>query len=132
MTGTTRSSCCSVVEQQRLDRDRLNGKAGEWPGGRLGELVDVGRAHVDGQLEAPRQGVDGAEVVEVAVRDEDRLRARADLVEGVGQRVGLVAGVDDERLAVGGDDEAVGAERPEGQHEDIEMVGHSAILTVRG
>jgi hypothetical protein len=98
----------------------------------MGSTETVGRAHVDGELEAPREGLDGADVVEVAVRHEDGLRERSDLVEGGRHDVGLVARVDDERPAVAGQDEAVRAEWPEGQHEDVEMVGHLVFPHLRG
>ena len=60
---------------------------------------------------------DGADVVEVRVREEDRLDAVAVLVDGGDQALRLVAGVDHDRLrrAVAGGEEAVLGDRADGE-----------------
>ncbi len=87
----------------------------------------VGLADIDGHGELPGQGVDPSDVIEVAVRYQDGLRHGGDLVAGGGHHVGLVARVDDQSLAAARQQKAVRAKRTEGQHEDIEVIGHLAV-----
>ena len=53
---------------------------------------------IDGRAGRPREGRDSADVVEVAVGDEDRLDLHAELLDRAQQPVGLFAGVDDHGL----------------------------------
>jgi hypothetical protein len=64
-----------------------------------------------------RERGDGADVVEVRVREQDRLGGQPEVVERRDQARGLVAGVDHERAVapVGVHDPAVLLERPDGE-----------------
>ena len=80
------------------------------------EPVALALGHVDRRAGALREVGDAAEVVEVAVRDQDRGARRAAPGELQPQLGGVAARVDDDRLrraAVGADDVAVRLERPE-------------------
>ena len=52
---------------------------------------------VDRRAGGLRDGRDGADVVEVRVREQDRLERHAERVDRAEQLVGLLAGVDDQR-----------------------------------
>ena len=69
---------------------------GRHPAHDVGEHAALDLGAVDGRSRGPGDGSDGANVVEVGVRDEDRLDRHA---EGSGDReqaLRLVAGVDDQ------------------------------------
>jgi hypothetical protein len=59
---------------------------------------------------------DGAHVVEVCVREQDRLDRR---LQRLDQAVALVAGIDHHRALVPVDDPAVLLERPDGEAADV-------------
>ena len=126
VTGSDEVELGLCVEQHRVDRDGLHGEAGHQAHVGHAQQLGVGRADVDGHGELLGQGIDPSDVIEVAVRHQDGLRRGGDLVAGGGHDVGLVAGVDDQGLAAAREQEAVRAERTEGQHEDIEVIGHLA------
>ena len=86
--------------------DRLLGRVGlERPEAREAHVVvdvledeDLARGAVDRGAGAARHLGHRADVVEVAVGDQDRLDRRAELVERLVERVRLVARIDQQRL----------------------------------
>ena len=53
---------------------------------------------VDRRAGGARDGRDGAHVVEVGVGEQDRLHVGVQLLDGADQALGLLAGIDDQRL----------------------------------
>ena len=70
---------------------------GRHPAHHVGEHRTLDLRAVDGRAGGPRDRRDRADVVEVAVREEDRLDLDAQRVDGLEQPLRLVAGVDDQR-----------------------------------
>ena len=70
---------------------------------------------------ALRDRRDRADVVEVRMREQDRLEFQPELLDHPDELVGLVAGVEDDRLvrAVATRDERVLLHRPDGEHADV-------------
>ena len=68
---------------------------------------------------------DRADVVEVRVREQDRLDAQAEVVEPLDQALGLLAGVDHDRrgLALARREEAVLGHRADGEAVDLHCFG---------
>ena len=71
---------------------------------------------------------DGADVVEVAVGDEDRLDLAARRLDRGEDPLGLLAGVDDQQPvgALAAEQEAVLGDRADGEHLDLERHRRSA------
>ena len=96
---------------------------------------------VDGSAGRLGDGCDGADVVEVAVGDEDGLQLHAQRVDGLQQALGLIAGVDDDRarglagVAVGvgthAHDVAVLLHRADGEGADVEAAHLEARVLLR-
>ncbi len=93
---------------------------------------------VDRRAGRPRDRRDGADVVEVAVGDEDRLDLDAQLLHGREQPLGLLAGIDDHRpprLSVGvparADDVGVLLYRADGERANVEPAHRDAALPSR-
>ena len=68
---------------------------------------------VDGRAGGARERGDRADVIEVAVGDEDRLDGHAQLLELRLDARGLLAGVDEQRAALARGDPAVLGDRPD-------------------
>ena len=117
-------------------RDRLLGRVGlERPEAREPHVVvdvledeDLALGAVDRRAGAAGHLGDRADVVEVAVGDQDRLDRRAELVERGRQRVRLVTRIDQQRLrrALLAGDPGVLLDRPDGQPTRLHRATSSA------
>ena len=67
---------------------------GRHPAHDVGEHRALDLRAVDGRAGGARDGRDRADVVEVAVRDQDRLDLHAERLDALEQPLGLLAGVD--------------------------------------
>ncbi len=76
---------------------------------------------------------DGADVVEVTVRDQDRLDLDAELVDRAPQAIGLLAGIDQQRLGGPRRSHDVGVllNRTDGEGADVERGAHGAAALSR-
>ena len=91
------------------------------------EAVDVGEHHLldlgnpDLRAGRLRDRSHGSDVVEVRVRQQDRLEVEAELLDRAEQPRRLLAGVDDHGLAraVPAEQEAVLGHRADGEHPDV-------------
>src|SRR3954454_122184 len=83
------------------------------------EDLDLARRAVDGRARVLRHRGDGADVVEVAVRDQDRLDPDVALGDLALQALGLLAGIDQDRAAVLRDEPGVLLHRPDGEADDL-------------
>ncbi len=72
------------------------------PAHHVGEQRDLDLRAVDGRTGRACDRCDGADVVEVAVREQDRLELDAERLGGRQQAVGLIARIDDHRPGGGG------------------------------
>ena len=72
---------------------------GRHPAHDVGQHRPLDRRAVDRRAGGPRERRDRADVVEVAVGDEDRLDLDAERLDGLEQALGLVARVDQQRAA---------------------------------
>ncbi len=83
----------------------------------VGEHLALELGAVHRRARRARERCDGADVVEVRVREQDRLHRR--VLDGGDQALGLVARIDDERAVAVADDEAVLLHLPDGEHLDV-------------
>ena len=67
---------------------------GRHPAHDVGEHRTLDLRAVDGRAGGARERRDGADVVEVAVRDQDRLDLDAERLDRLDQTLGLIAGID--------------------------------------
>ena len=98
-------------------------EAGRHPAHHVGEQRALDRRAVDGRAGGPGDRRDGADVVEVAVGEQDRLDLHAERLGGGEQALGLIAGVDDHGalgLRVGAHDVAVLLHGADGEGADVE------------
>ena len=88
----------------------------------VGEDRDLDLRAVDRRAGRLRHRGDGADVVEVAVGEEDRLDAHPHLLDRGEDALGLLARVDDQRPvgALAAKQEAVLGDRADGEHLDVE------------
>ena len=84
--------------EQVIGRVRAAGHAGRGELGVALEPVALSLRHVHGSAGSLGQVGDAADVVEVAVRDQDRAAGRAEPRELEAQLGGVAAGIDDDRL----------------------------------
>ena len=112
-------------------------EAGWHPAHHVGEQGALDLGAVDGSAGGARDGRDCADVVEVAVREQDRLDPHAERVDRLEQALGLIAGVDDHGgaaavLAGGGggvaDDVAVLLHGPDGERAHVEGAHRASAL----
>ena len=119
-------------ERQRLPaRDGVLGVVGlvraelriRHVGHEVGEQVGLGLRAPDLRARRARHGSDRADVIEVAVGEEDRLERDAGLLDGRDEARRLLPRVDHDgarRVGVRTDQEAVLLQRPDREHADVE------------
>ncbi len=112
-------------------------EAGRHEAHHVGEQRALDLGAVDGRAGRARERRDGADVVEVAVREEDRLDPHAELRDRVEQPLRLLAGIDDDgrsqpvgagRRVGGADDEAVLLDGADGERAHVERAHFDAAL----
>src|SRR5205807_6305170 len=86
---------------------------------------------VDRRAGGLRDGGHGADVVEMRVGEQDRLELDAEVLDGVQQPIGLLAGVDHEGAGrvLRADEERVLLDRADGEHADVEA--HRSLPSAR-
>ena len=114
-------------------------KARRHPAHDVGQHRALDLRAVDGSAGRLGDGRDGADVVEVAVGDEDRLELHVERVDRAQQALGLVAGIDDHRARGAGGlcirarahDVAVLLHRADGEGADVEAAHLEARVLLR-
>ena len=87
----------------------------------VGEHGTLDLGDVDGRAGRAGHGRDGADMIEVRVRQQDRLDRQAEIVDGREDPLGLVAGVEDHGPVrpIATRDEAVLRDGADGEHPNV-------------